>query len=202
MARSASFRLSMLLPSGRRFQAVLEALQDFLPDGFLDVCARDVAVVAAALGDSLKQRIDDSGLSPPVELLHEARLFLFGHGFVPFGKPYIFGSRQLALPATGRTSAARPSGLSQPVGFISPSGTLRRFMVIPRTVEGGRIKSKKPPNYSRGFTVPGVPLQWEACEQGTNLFRIWIGNARPRSRAGQKTRGSFLPLAVSLKATA
>jgi hypothetical protein len=50
--------------------------------------------------DALDQRLDDGGVGPLVEFLHEALgSFLFGHMVVPFGKLECFGGKQLALLA-------------------------------------------------------------------------------------------------------
>src|SRR2546425_872372 len=83
MARSTSLRFSiaaLLLPGRGRLaaglQAVLVAVQDFLPDGFLHLCTGSVTVGTVTFCNGFVQRINDGGFRPPVELLHEARLFL------------------------------------------------------------------------------------------------------------------------------
>src|SRR5262245_3280403 len=90
---SSRARSSSLLP-GRHvlawtgFLAVAIALQRFLPDGALDANDRIGPVLRVFFEDvgAIEQKVNDVDLCPRVELLHEALwLFLFGHGFVPFG---------------------------------------------------------------------------------------------------------------------
>src|ERR1035437_9643871 len=78
---------------------VAVALQHLGADGFFDLL--DHLVPVALNRVAVVQRVDDVGLAPLVELLHEALwFFLFGHMFVPFGKLQCFGSGPLALLAT------------------------------------------------------------------------------------------------------
>jgi hypothetical protein len=83
-------------PAGAGRLAVAEALQDFCPDGFLnllDPLFPDVLVGVIVIAE---QWVNDIGFAPQVEFLHERSLF-FGHMFVPFGRLEFFGSVQLAL---------------------------------------------------------------------------------------------------------
>src|SRR5690348_11472649 len=84
--------------------AVAVALQHLAADAFLDLV--DQLIPVALDWIAVEQRVDDVGLSPGVELLHEARFLLFGHMFVPFGKRECIGSGQLALLATAGSPAA------------------------------------------------------------------------------------------------
>jgi len=81
----------------------------------------DNVVHAAGIGVvrrvPVPQRVNDLGLDPLVELLHEALwFFLFGHMFVPFGKREFFGSGQLAFARLRR--AEQPPG---PLSVSRPS---------------------------------------------------------------------------------
>src|SRR3954452_19543497 len=80
--------------------AIAVALQHLGADLSFDL--RDTNLPSAVFGvqQSSRDRINDGGLRPPVEFLHEALGLLFGHMFVPFGKPQCCGSGQLALLAT------------------------------------------------------------------------------------------------------
>src|ERR1035438_10806931 len=88
--------------------AVAVALQHFGADGFryvFDQCLQ-TACVWGVLWVAVYQRVNDGGLRPLVELLHEARLLLFGHGFVPFGQAMTSLAAAACLAHRKRSRAA------------------------------------------------------------------------------------------------
>src|SRR5579883_2088400 len=130
MARSTSLRLSIALPSDRPRSgrlAVAIAVQHLLANGRLDAVAGLRPLLVFVLREGVHQRIDDVGHRPLVELFHEARLFLFGHVLVPFGRLEFCGSGRPAsarygrggsrqVPCSGQWPASPPRRLTPPLG--------------------------------------------------------------------------------------